>query len=60
MEENETRSIIIERPDSEFGWAIKADKKFITPWGIFAYQEFQNQYFKFHDSTGYEYFVLPK
>lgn len=60
MEENETRSIIIERPDFEFGWAIKEDKKFITPWGIFAYREFHNQYFKFHDTTAYEYYVLPK
>lgn len=60
LEENESRSIIIERPDYGFGWAIAEKTKFIAQWGIFPYQEFPKNYFKFHDTTAYEYYVLPK
>lgn len=54
LENNESRSIIIENDIYEFNWAKDNNKAFIAKWGNFDYQNLNKTYFKFNDTTRYE------
>jgi hypothetical protein len=53
LENNHSRSVIIEENNNEFDWALGNNKTFITKWGTFDYNTLDERYFKFTDTSYY-------
>ncbi|MEO7174339.1 MAG: hypothetical protein ABIV51_00905 [Saprospiraceae bacterium] len=51
IEQNSTRSIIVENVPEEFNWANGSPKVFISKWGPFEYDSLNPKYFVFSDTS---------
>lgn len=48
-----TQSILISEKPEELAWAIPTQDAFVTPWGVFKYEDFPERYFNFQDANAY-------
>lgn len=51
VEEEHTRSILIDDNPQQFGWAMDNPRLFLTKWGAFKYTELPQRYFIFRDTV---------
>jgi len=48
-----TQSVLISEKPEKLAWAIPTRDAFVTPWGVFKYEDFPNRYFNFQDTNAY-------
>lgn len=53
-ESNISRSILIIDNPIRKNWVLSRNKKFVTSWGLFEYEEINGPYFNFQDTTRYQ------